>query len=92
MFSGNGQHGNPARETLEMLWGVRGDEKYTVHLTYPIPEIDVNRKAEEKKKGKPWSPKKQGLVAFFDENPKFFKKVSIVNEKKPHLINLLDKI
>ncbi len=92
VFSGNGEHGNPHRETLEMLWGERGDEKYTVHLTYPIDEIDVNRKAEEKKKGKPWSAKKQGLVAFFAENPKFFKKVSIVDEKKPHLINLLDKI
>ena len=92
VFSGNGEHGNPARETLEMLLGERGDEKYTVHLTYPIEEIDVARKAEEKKKGKPWSPKKQGLVAFFDENPKFAKKVSIVDEKKPHLINLLDKM
>ena len=92
VFSGNGQHGNPARETLEMLWAERGDEKYTVHLTYPIDEIDVERKAEEKKKGKPWSAKKQGLVAFFDENPKFAKKVKIVSDKKPHLINLLDKM
>jgi len=92
VFSGNGEHGNPARETLQMLLDERGDEKYTIHLTYPIPEIDVARKAEEKKKGKPWSPKKQGLVAFFAENPKFAKKVSIVDEKKPHLINLLDKI
>jgi len=92
VFSGNGEHGNPARETLEMLWGERGDEKYTVHLTYPIDEIDVARKAEEKKKGKPWSPKKQGLVAFFDENPKFAKKVVIVDEEKPHLINLGDEI
>jgi hypothetical protein len=92
VFSGNGEHGNPARETLEMLWGERGDAKYTVHLTYPIDEIDVARKAEEKKKGKPWSAKKQGLVAFFAENPKFAKKVSIVDAKKPHLINLLDKM
>ena len=92
IFSGNGQHGNPERETLEMLLGERGDEKYTVHLTYPIKDIDVERKKEATKKGKSWSPKKQGLVAFFDENPKFAKKVSIVDEKKPHLINLLDKI
>lgn len=92
VFSGNGEHGNPHRETLEMLLAERGDEKYTVHLTYPIDEIDVARKAEEKKKGKPWSAKKQGLVAFFAENPKFAKKVSIVDEKKPHLINLLDKM
>ena len=92
VFSGNGEHGNPHRETLEMLLAERGDEKYTVHLTYPIDEIDVARKAEEKKKGKPWSAKKQGLVAFFAENPKFAKKVVIVDEKKPHLINLLDKM
>ena len=92
VFSGNGEHGNPERETLEMLLAERGDEKYTVHLTYPIDEIDVERKKEAKKKGKPWSAKKQGLVAFFDENPKFAKKISIVDLKKPHLINLLDKM
>ena len=92
VFSGNGEHGNPERETLEMLLAERGNEKYTVHLTYPIAEIDVERKKEAKKKGKPWSPKKQGLVAFFDENKNFAKKVKIVSEKKPHLINLLDEL
>src|SRR5678816_4756149 len=39
VFSGNGEHGNPRRETLEMLLAERGDEKYTIHLTYPIAEI-----------------------------------------------------
>jgi len=92
IFSGNGQHGNPERATLQMLLDERGDEKFTIHLTYPIPDIDVERKAEAKKHGKAWSPKKDGLVAFFAENPKFAKKVSIVDEKKPHLINLLDKM
>jgi beta-lactamase superfamily II metal-dependent hydrolase len=92
VFSGNGQHGNPERETLEMLLAERGDEKYSVHLTYPIDEIDVERKKEAKKKGNPWSPKKEGLVALFDANPKFAKKVVIVDTKKPHLINLLDKM
>jgi hypothetical protein len=92
IFSGNGQHGNPERETLEMLLAERGDAKYTVHLTYPIDEIDVERKKEAKKKGKPWSPKKQSLAAMFDANPKFLKKVVIVDAKKPHLINLLDKM
>src|SRR5688572_23450136 len=33
VFSGNGEHGNPERETLEMLLAARGDAKYTVHLT-----------------------------------------------------------
>ena len=37
-----------------MLLAERGNEKYTVHLTYPIAEIDVERKKEAKKKGKPW--------------------------------------
>lgn len=92
IFSGNGQHGNPERATLQMLLDERGDEKFTIHLTYPIPDIDVERKAEAKKHGKSWSPKKEGLVAFFAENPKFAKKVSVVDEKKPHLINLLDKM
>jgi hypothetical protein len=91
IFSGNGQHGNPERETLEMLLAERGDAKYTVHLTYPVDEIDVERKKEAKKKGKPWSPKKQSLAALFDANPKFAKKIVIVDAKKPHLINLLDK-
>jgi Metallo-beta-lactamase superfamily len=92
VFSGNGEHGNPERETLQMLWDERGDEKYTVHLTYPIDEIDAERKKECKKKGKTWSPKKQSLAAFLDANKKFAKKVVTVDDEKPHLINLLDKI
>lgn len=92
VFSGNGEHGNPERETLEMLLGERGDANYTVHLTYPIDEIDVERKKEAKKKGKPWSPKKQSLAAFLEANPKFAKKIVFVDENKPHLINLLDKM
>jgi hypothetical protein len=92
IFSGNGEHGNPERETLQMLLDERGDEDITIHLTYPIDEIDVERKKEAKKKGKSWSPKKQGLVAFFAENKKFAKKVSIVDEDEPHLINLIDEL
>lgn len=92
VFSGNGEHGNPARETLEMLLGERGDEDYTVHLTYPVDEIDVARKAEAKKHGQSWSVKKNSIASFFADNPKFAKKVVIVDEKAPHLINLLDKM
>ncbi len=92
IFSGNGEHGNPERETLQMLLDERGDKDYTIHLTYPIDEIDVERKKECKKKGKPWSPKKQSLAAFFDANKRFAKKIQIVDEKKPHLINLLDEM
>jgi hypothetical protein len=93
VFSGNGEHGNPERETLEMLWDERGDEDYTVHLTYPIDEIDIERKKTFEKHGKkPWSAKKQSLAAFLAANKKFAKKVKIVSEDEPHLINLLDEV
>ncbi|HEX6651085.1 MAG TPA: hypothetical protein VF075_16145, partial [Pyrinomonadaceae bacterium] len=94
VFSGNGEHGNPERETLKMLLDERGDEDYTIHLTYPIDEIDVERKKEWEKKHKTpkWSPQKQGLVAFFDANKDFANKVQIVGKDEPHLINLLDKL
>jgi len=92
VFSGNGEHGNPERETLQMLADVRGDEGYTVHLTYPIDKIDAERKDDCKKKGNPWSPKKQSLAAFLDANKNFAKKIKIVDERKPHLINLLDEM
>jgi hypothetical protein len=49
VFSGDGEHGNPERETLEMLFGVRGTEGYTMHFTYPIAEIDREREKDWKK-------------------------------------------
>jgi hypothetical protein len=53
VFSGDGEHGNPEREALEMLFDARGDEPFTVHLTYPIKEIDEGRKKDwEKEQGK----------------------------------------
>ena len=49
VFSGDGEHGNPERESLEMLLRARGDADYEVHLTYPIDEIDVGRKEDWEK-------------------------------------------
>jgi hypothetical protein len=103
VFSGDGEHGNPERETLEMLLEARGAEDYAVHLTYPVEEIDVERKkdwekeqAKEKSKHKPmredWSAKKHSLAALFEERPDFAAKVSIVQKDTPHLINLLDEV
>jgi len=108
VFSGDGEHGNPERATLQMLLDARGDkDDYTIHLTYPIDEIDVGRKADwEKEQGKEktkkktnpktkvranWSAKTNSLTAFFAANKKFAKKVVIVEEDKPHVIDLLDK-
>jgi hypothetical protein len=82
VFSGNGEHGNPERESLEMLFEARGSDPLVVHLTYPIDEIDVERKKDwekeqkkekAKKVNKPatkvrpnWSRKKHSLAAFFE--------------------------
>ena len=109
VFSGNGEHGNPERETLQMLFDERGDkDDYTIHITYPIDEIDVGRKADwekEQKKEKArklknpnvkvranWSAKKNSLAAFFAAHKKFAEKVVIVPEGEPHVINLLDEV
>jgi beta-lactamase superfamily II metal-dependent hydrolase len=66
VFSGDGQHGNPERETLEMLLKARGvDEEYEIHLTYSIEEIDkareanwINEQGKEKKRKKKSSAQK----------------------------------
>jgi hypothetical protein len=95
VFSGNGEHGNPERESLQMLLDARGDDDYEVHLTYPLTEIDAGRKLEwEKhhKKGPKWSPAKQSVGALLKKEPAFAKKFRFVEDKKPHLINLLEKV
>ena len=104
VFSGNGEHGNPEREALEMLFKARGKEPFEIHLTYPIDKIDEGRKADwqkeqakEKKSGKKprpnWSPAKQSLEAFFKKTKLAEgQKVQIVDATKPHVIDLLDPL
>lgn len=108
VFSGNGENGNPERKTLEMLLDARGNDDFAIHLTYPVPEIDIGRKAEwnkqrdkelAKKKKKPnskvretWSDKKHSLASFFTAHKAFGKKVQLVEKDKPHVIDLLDEL
>ncbi|HEY5769234.1 MAG TPA: hypothetical protein VIS71_05245 [Terrimicrobium sp.] len=105
VFSGDGEHGNPERATLEMLLDARGtDAEYTIHLTYPVDEIDTERKADwikeqgkEKKRKKKkvrenWSAEAHSLTSFFKKNPKFAEKVVTVDKSKPHLIDLLEPL
>jgi beta-lactamase superfamily II metal-dependent hydrolase len=77
VFSGNGEHGNPERETIEMLLAARPAATFTMHFTYPIDEIDVAREADWKKerakeiaKGKPprpvWDPAVNALRPVID--------------------------
>lgn len=108
VFSGNGEHGNPERETLQMLLDECGNQDFSMHLTYPIPAIDVERqqdwqKEQQKEKARKiknpkikvradWSPKEHSLAAFFKDHGDFAKKVRIVDASKPHLIDLLEKV
>jgi hypothetical protein len=104
VFSGDGEHGNPEREALQMLLDVRGDAPYTVHLTYPIAEIDAARqddwikeqnkeKREQQKnlskKVRPdWSPQDHSLAALLAGQPGLAEKVRVVDPGKPHVIDL----
>lgn len=68
VFSGNGKHGNPERETLEMLATARGkNAKYDIHITYTVASTDTLRKADAVAKHKPFSPAKHSLKAFLAE-------------------------
>jgi hypothetical protein len=108
VFSGDGQHGNPERETLEMLYRTRGENDYKIHFTYPIDEIDEareddwnkERRKEQKRrlrnpkqKVRPdWSMKENSLRAFFDAHKGLEAKVEFVDKERPHLIHLLDPL
>ena len=61
VFSGDGEHGNPERETLEMLLEARGvNDQYKIHLTYPVEDIDIERQADwEKEQAKEKARKKK---------------------------------
>ena len=79
VFSGNGEHGNPERATLEMLFAAREavpslkSKTFTLHLTYPVDEIDRGRKIEWEKqrakgnKTRKWDHDKDSLEVFFQE-------------------------
>lgn len=99
VFSGDGEHGNPERATLEMLFAARGEERFDLHFTYPIQEIDAGRKvdwnkerAKERARGgkvRPlWSPAKHGLGSLLAKRDP--STIHVVPEAGAHLIELLD--
>jgi|SRR5688572_355052 len=104
VFSGNGEHGNPERSTLDMLFKARGTAPFVTHFTYPLDEMDRARKAdwskmqvEDKKKGrKPrpnWSAPKQGLESFFSARTLARgQKIVVSATGRPHVIDLLDPL
>ena len=106
VFSGDGEHGNPERDTVEMLFEARGTDPFVMHFTYPLAEIDEGRKVDwekeqtkEKKSTKKtprpdWSPDQHALRNFFDRHPlaRGQKLVEIESDARPHVIDLLDPI
>ncbi len=108
VFSGDGKHGNPERGSLEMLFEARGNDDFTIHLTYPVDKIDAareddwnkERKKEKKKKEKKpsqkvrpaWSDEEHALRSLFEGRDGFISEVKIVDENTPHLIDLLDPL
>lgn len=68
VFSGDGKHGNPERDTLTWLTDARGkNAEYDIVLTYPIADIDPKRKADAAKHNKPWRKATDSLESFFDK-------------------------
>jgi hypothetical protein len=88
VFSGDGEFGNPERETLEMLTAARDKDDYQIHLTYPVDEIDVARKAETAKHKRQWVPAKHSITAFLADNPEVNDKIVILDPDVPHTIDL----
>jgi hypothetical protein len=103
VFSGNGEHGNPERESLEMLLEARGSDAFEIHLTYPIDEIDVARKADHekeqqkaKKRGKTprpdWKPDTNSLDALVKSGRFTANQPIIIADPTAHVIDLLDPL
>ena len=105
VFSGDGQYGNPERETLEMLAAARGDDDYQIHLTYPVDSIDAERKKDwerarakeqDRHAEKPtvhvrakWSNAEHSLAAFLADHPDVNDKIVVVEGGVAHTIDLL---
>jgi len=103
VFSGNGEHGNPERESLEMLLEARGTDPFEAHLTYPIDEIDVARKEDhekEQKKAKArgktpapdWVAATDSLDALIKSGRFNADQKIVIADPTKHVIDLLDPL
>jgi hypothetical protein len=108
VFSGDGEHGNPERESLEMLFAARGRAPFEVHLTYPVGEIDLERrrdwekeqrKEEVRRAKRPatrvrpdWSDEQHGLAAFLDQVGLADGQTIRIVGDDAHVIDLLDPV
>ena len=63
VFSGDGKHGNPERDTIDWVIRSRGkNDDYRLVFTYPIDVVDKKRKEEAKR----WDAVKDSLRALID--------------------------
>jgi hypothetical protein len=92
VFSGNGEHGNPERATLQMLLDARGDAELDLHFTYPLEELDKGRKADRLRGHQPWSAARDGLVAWLAKALASGARLRahVVPDGGRHVIDLLD--
>ena len=67
LFSGDGEHGNPERQTVEMLLEARPETPMTLMFTYPLAIVDAQRAREHT--GAPWSDAKHALSALLVPAP-----------------------
>ena len=67
VFSGNGEHGNPERATMEMLFEARPEGGFTIDLTYPVRAIDSERRKNLEAKGKAWKYKQHSLEELYNK-------------------------
>jgi len=99
VISGNGQHGNPERATLEMLARAGRNRDFCVHLTYSIEQIDAARcdEHEGQHRNDPsrtslWNSEANSLAAFLEKTPEFAQKLRFVPPNgAPHVIDLGDE-
>ena len=103
VFSGNGENGNPERESLEMLLNARGTDPFEVHLTYPIDEIDTARKADHEKQQKKakaagktpapdWVASTDSLDALIKAGSFKANQKIVIADPSSHVIDLLDPL
>jgi hypothetical protein len=67
VFSGDGKHGNPDRETFELLFAERPGAAMTLVTTYPLDEIDAERAREHAKEQRKRAAKGKDAGADWDD-------------------------
>jgi hypothetical protein len=78
LFSGNGEHGNPERKTVEMLLDAQPDAEMCLYFTYPFDEVDAEREHEHR--GAAWSDDLHGLGKLL-ENPRAGVSIAVSGEE-----------